>query len=92
MICNFLFFYFFNVILCYIRFSSYIYNHLRLGFLSINRFERKKNIGLAISAFAKLGTLEGGILQDCNAADVSLIIAGKSQLFSLVLLYLVGVK
>ncbi|XP_022142931.1 alpha-1,3/1,6-mannosyltransferase ALG2 isoform X1 [Momordica charantia] len=56
--------------------NSYIYNHLRLGFLSINRFERKKNIGLAISAFAKLGTLEGGILQDYNAADVSLIIAG----------------
>ncbi|XP_022142935.1 alpha-1,3/1,6-mannosyltransferase ALG2 isoform X2 [Momordica charantia] len=48
----------------------------KLGFLSINRFERKKNIGLAISAFAKLGTLEGGILQDYNAADVSLIIAG----------------
>ncbi|XP_022943138.1 alpha-1,3/1,6-mannosyltransferase ALG2 [Cucurbita moschata] len=49
----------------------------KLSFLSINRFERKKNIELAISAFARLGTPEGGgILQDYNVADVSLVIAG----------------
>lgn len=47
-----------------------------LSFLSINRFERKKNIELAISAFAKLGTLGGGTFQDYNVADVSLVIAG----------------
>ncbi|TYK16295.1 alpha-1,3/1,6-mannosyltransferase ALG2 [Cucumis melo var. makuwa] len=62
----------------------------KLSFLSINRFERKKNIELAISAFAKLGTLEGGTLQDYNVADVSLVIAGKSQLFPLVLTCFAG--
>ncbi|CAK9151716.1 unnamed protein product [Ilex paraguariensis] len=48
----------------------------KLNFLSINRFERKKNINLAISAFAMLRTLEGNVVQDNNAADVSLTIAG----------------
>ncbi|KAL6196626.1 hypothetical protein ACLB2K_032240 [Fragaria x ananassa] len=43
----------------------------KLNFLSINRFERKKNIDLAISAFAMLGTLEGD-----NLAEASLTIAG----------------
>ncbi|GMP53143.1 hypothetical protein CsSME_00018699 [Camellia sinensis var. sinensis] len=38
----------------------------RLNFLSINRFERKKNIDLAISAFATLHTLEGDLLQGCG--------------------------
>ncbi|RXH84014.1 hypothetical protein DVH24_026913 [Malus domestica] len=38
-------------------------NSYRLNFLSINRFERKKNIDLAISAFALLRTLEGDVLQ-----------------------------
>ncbi|KAG5551348.1 hypothetical protein RHGRI_009683 [Rhododendron griersonianum] len=35
----------------------------RLDFLSINRFERKKNIGLAISAFAMLHKLEEDVIQ-----------------------------
>lgn len=43
----------------------------KLNFLSINRFERKKNIGLAISAFARLHNLLGN---DLN--DISLTIAG----------------
>lgn len=42
-----------------------------LNLLSINRFERKKNIDLAISAFARLQNLEGN---DLN--DISLTIAG----------------
>jgi len=46
----------------------------RLNFLSINRFERKKNIDLAISAFARLHNLQGN-----NLNDVSLTIAGKRQ-------------
>nr|XP_043616974.1 alpha-1,3/1,6-mannosyltransferase ALG2-like [Erigeron canadensis] len=33
-------------------------NAYKLNFLSINRFERKKNIDLAISAFAMLGSLD----------------------------------
>ncbi|KAH9625728.1 hypothetical protein KSS87_007924 [Heliosperma pusillum] len=44
----------------------------KMNFLSINRFERKKNIGLAISAFAKLGTHKAN-----NGNDVTLTIAGK---------------
>ncbi|XP_021855306.1 uncharacterized protein [Spinacia oleracea] len=43
----------------------------KMNFLSINRFERKKNIGLAISAFARLLALDGN-----NANDVTLTIAG----------------
>ena len=50
----------------------------RLNFLSINRFERKKNIDLAISAFAMLHNLEGDVLQNSNLDDASLTIAGKS--------------
>ncbi|KAL9236472.1 hypothetical protein vseg_011139 [Gypsophila vaccaria] len=43
----------------------------KMNFLSINRFERKKNIGLAISAFAKLDALNGN-----NGDDITLTIAG----------------
>ncbi|KAJ4975949.1 hypothetical protein NE237_001055 [Protea cynaroides] len=46
----------------------------KLNFLSINRFERKKNIGLAISAFAMLHAPER--LQGHNLVEVSLTIAG----------------
>lgn len=50
----------------------------RLNVLSINRFERKKNIDLAIAAFALLhDTLEANDLQGHNLDDVSLTIAGK---------------
>ena len=50
----------------------------RLNVLSINRFERKKNIGLAIAAFALLHhPLEANDLQGHNLDDVSLTIAGK---------------
>ncbi|KAK9937839.1 hypothetical protein M0R45_014607 [Rubus argutus] len=48
----------------------------KLNFLSINRFERKKNIDLAISAFAMLRTLQGDELQGLNLAEASLTIAG----------------
>nr|XP_048321392.1 alpha-1,3/1,6-mannosyltransferase ALG2-like isoform X1 [Ziziphus jujuba var. spinosa]XP_048321393.1 alpha-1,3/1,6-mannosyltransferase ALG2-like isoform X1 [Ziziphus jujuba var. spinosa] len=48
----------------------------KLKFLSINRFERKKNINLAISAFSMLYTLEGDVLQGLNLAEASLTIAG----------------
>ncbi|KAM0997996.1 hypothetical protein ACFX13_007914 [Malus domestica] len=51
-------------------------NSFRLNFLSINRFERKKNIDLAISAFALLRTLEGDVLQGPDLAEASLTIAG----------------
>ncbi|CAO2825847.1 unnamed protein product [Amaranthus hypochondriacus] len=46
--------------------ESHVY---KMNFLSINRFERKKNIELAITAFSKL-------LTDNNATDVNLTIAG----------------
>ncbi|KAK3198634.1 hypothetical protein Dsin_022049 [Dipteronia sinensis] len=48
----------------------------KLNFLSINRFERKKNIDLAVSAFAMLQTLEGDVFKNDNLADVTLTIAG----------------
>lgn len=48
----------------------------KLNFLSINRFERKKNIDLAVSAFAMLQNLEGDVLKDHYTADVTLTIAG----------------
>lgn len=48
----------------------------KLNFLSINRFERKKNIELAISAFAMLHKLEGNVLQGRNVADATLTVAG----------------
>lgn len=51
----------------------------RLNFLSINRFERKKNIELAISAFAKLHKYDQDVLHGVNLADVSLSIAGTSN-------------
>ncbi|PRQ45117.1 hypothetical protein RchiOBHm_Chr3g0486691 [Rosa chinensis] len=37
----------------------------------------KKNIDLAISAFAMLRTLEGDVLHGLNLAEASLTIAGK---------------
>ncbi|EXB22359.1 hypothetical protein L484_004352 [Morus notabilis] len=49
----------------------------RLNFLSINRFERKKNIDLAISAFSLLHKGEHGVFQGLNLDQVSLTIAGK---------------
>ncbi|XP_077241060.1 uncharacterized protein LOC143881697 [Tasmannia lanceolata] len=48
----------------------------KLNFLSINRFERKKNIDLAISAFAMLHSFQAGILAGHNLAEVSLTLAG----------------
>ncbi|KAK9024475.1 hypothetical protein V6N11_004635 [Hibiscus sabdariffa] len=48
----------------------------KLNFLSVNRFERKKNIELAVSAFAMLHTLEGNVHQTSNLADADLTIAG----------------
>lgn len=53
--------------------SIFILLMYSLNFLSINRFERKKNIDLAISAFARLLTVEGS-----NARDVTLTIVGMS--------------
>ncbi|XP_031286808.1 alpha-1,3/1,6-mannosyltransferase ALG2 isoform X1 [Pistacia vera] len=44
----------------------------KLNFLSVNRFERKKNIDLALSAFVMLQNLEG----DHKIPDVTLTIAG----------------
>ncbi|TXG72858.1 hypothetical protein EZV62_001437 [Acer yangbiense] len=49
----------------------------KLNFLSINRFERKKNIDLAVSAFAMLQTLEGDVFKNHNLVDVTLTIAGN---------------
>ncbi|KAA3467757.1 alpha-1,3/1,6-mannosyltransferase ALG2 [Gossypium australe] len=49
----------------------------KLNFLSINRFERKKNIELAVSAFAMLHTLDGNVDRGSNFADADLTIAGK---------------
>ncbi|KAI4387987.1 hypothetical protein MLD38_000367 [Melastoma candidum] len=43
----------------------------KLNFLSINRFERKKNINLAITAFARLNRLKGDL-----CSEASLTIAG----------------
>ncbi|PQQ20217.1 alpha-1 3/1 6-mannosyltransferase ALG2-like [Prunus yedoensis var. nudiflora] len=51
-------------------------NSYKLNFLSINRFEKKKNIDLAILAFSMLRTLGGDVLQDLNLAEASLTIAG----------------
>lgn len=48
-------------------------NATKLNFLSINRFERKKNIELAISAFAMLHAHDH---QGVNMNDVSLTVAG----------------
>ncbi|CAA2953445.1 alpha-1,3 1,6-mannosyltransferase ALG2 [Olea europaea subsp. europaea] len=48
----------------------------KLNFLSINRFERKKNIELAISAFALLYTNRQNNIQGENENGVSLVIAG----------------
>ncbi|KAI9085953.1 hypothetical protein K1719_032030 [Acacia pycnantha] len=51
-------------------------NSFKFNFLSINRFERKKNIELAISAFAKLHTLKGDALQLQDASNASLTVVG----------------
>ncbi|KAH7859622.1 hypothetical protein Vadar_003380 [Vaccinium darrowii] len=45
----------------------------RLNFLSVNRFERKKNVELAISAFSLLHTLGGDVH---NVADTTLTVVG----------------
>ncbi|KAL0301257.1 UNVERIFIED_CONTAM: Alpha-1,3/1,6-mannosyltransferase ALG2 [Sesamum radiatum] len=47
-----------------------------LSFLSINRFERKKNIELAISAFAMLYNSQEDFLQGDKKDELSLIVAG----------------
>ncbi|KAL3367382.1 hypothetical protein AABB24_011888 [Solanum stoloniferum] len=49
---------------------------IKLNFLSINRFERKKNIELAISAFAMVHAHEVHDHQGVNMNDVSLTVAG----------------
>ncbi|RZB83075.1 Alpha-1,3/1,6-mannosyltransferase ALG2 isoform B [Glycine soja] len=49
----------------------------KLNFLSINRFERKKNIQLAISAFAMLNSPEG-VLKHKDITNASLTIVGAS--------------
>ncbi|KAI3769347.1 hypothetical protein L6452_00448 [Arctium lappa] len=51
-------------------------NAYKLNFLSINRFERKKNIDLAISAFAMLRHPDENIPEGFNFADMTLTIAG----------------
>ncbi|XP_075498128.1 uncharacterized protein LOC142536724 [Primulina tabacum] len=51
-------------------------NATKLSFLSINRFERKKNIDLAISAFARLCNNESDVLQGGNNEGFTLTIAG----------------
>lgn len=48
----------------------------KLNFLSINRFERKKNIELAVSAFARLHNLEEHALQSQKLNEATLTIAG----------------
>lgn len=49
---------------------------IKLKFLSINRFERKKNIELAISAFAMVHAHQVHDHQGVNMNDVSLTVAG----------------
>ncbi|TMW90814.1 hypothetical protein EJD97_015175 [Solanum chilense] len=49
---------------------------IKLNFLSINRFERKKNIELAISAFAMVHAHQVHDHQGVNMNDVSLTVAG----------------
>ncbi|PSR96413.1 Alpha-1,3/1,6-mannosyltransferase [Actinidia chinensis var. chinensis] len=60
----------------------------KLSFLSINRFERKKNIDLAVSAFAMLHSLQGDVLHGPNVADATLTVAGKSLCLFLALVQL----
>lgn len=60
--------------------SSVLY--YRLTFLSINRFERKKNIELAISAFAMLYNSQHEFVQDDKRRELSLVVAGKFHLLS----------
>ncbi|KAK9204177.1 hypothetical protein WN943_014435 [Citrus x changshan-huyou] len=55
----------------------FLYPQSMLNFLSINRFERKKNVDLALSAFAKLRNLEEDVIKNRDTADVTLTIAGK---------------
>ncbi|WOH15511.1 hypothetical protein DCAR_0935052 [Daucus carota subsp. sativus] len=55
-------------------------NAFKLNFLSINRFERKKNIDLAVSAFSILCKDERNLLQGRNLADATLTIVGKSMI------------
>ncbi|KAF9926922.1 Alpha-1,3-mannosyltransferase-like protein [Modicella reniformis] len=46
----------------------------KITFLSINRYERKKDIGLAIHAFARL--LKDGYIDSCEQQSLRLVIAG----------------
>ncbi|XP_008776717.1 uncharacterized protein LOC103696780 isoform X3 [Phoenix dactylifera] len=48
----------------------------RLNFLSVNRFERKKNLQLAISAFALLRSLKGDTLPGHELVEATLTIVG----------------
>ncbi|KAL3636932.1 hypothetical protein CASFOL_019231 [Castilleja foliolosa] len=51
-------------------------NATKLSFLSINRFERKKNIELAISAFALLYNSQQEFVEGEKKNELSLIVAG----------------
>lgn len=48
----------------------------KLNFLSINHFERKRNIELTVSAFARLHTLAEHALQSQSLTEATLTIAG----------------
>ncbi|XP_010907187.1 uncharacterized protein [Elaeis guineensis] len=48
----------------------------RLNFLSINRFERKKNLQLAISAFALLRSLKGNAFPGHKPVEATLTVVG----------------
>ncbi|XP_058221488.1 uncharacterized protein LOC131331509 isoform X2 [Rhododendron vialii] len=54
----------------------------KFNFLSVNHFERKKTVELAICAFSLLQTL-GGDVQGLNVADATLTGVGKSIYFQL---------
>ncbi|KZV30863.1 hypothetical protein F511_37096 [Dorcoceras hygrometricum] len=51
-------------------------NATKLNFLSINRFERKKNIDLAVCAFARLCNNESDVLEGGSSEGFTLTIAG----------------
>lgn len=51
-------------------------NSMKLNFLSINRFEKKKNVELAISAFAMLLSDSQNVPQGVDLSDASLTVAG----------------
>ena len=55
----------------------------KLNFLLINHYERKRNIDLTVSAFARLHSHEEHALQSQSLTEATLTIAGKSQFASL---------